>query len=203
MLRRPVRGDLVLNPLDARCPIWPPWWELKPGSEAMDAEALAAALIPDPPTVFGQSGADFFFRQSARTLRSGASRSGSSLTSCRCSSARANSRRWRCVGGKRGLCAVLGFQAITNCAQSMARSRPRRSPPHRSRRRQEGPAREWFQVSTPAGPSGTVTHRSRNGDMDLFGHHVRKSEDVERALMKHHGNFFRGGEPSGDNVLAR
>jgi hypothetical protein len=34
----------------------------------MDAEALAAALIPDPSNVFSQSGADFFFRQSARTL---------------------------------------------------------------------------------------------------------------------------------------
>ena len=45
---RPARGDLILNPLDARCPSWSPWWELKPGSEAMDAEALAAALIPDP-----------------------------------------------------------------------------------------------------------------------------------------------------------
>jgi Type IV secretion-system coupling protein DNA-binding domain len=65
---RPERGDLMLNPLDARCPAWSPWWELTPGSEAMDAEALAAALIPDPPNVFGQSGADFFFRQSARTL---------------------------------------------------------------------------------------------------------------------------------------
>src|SRR6266849_2344861 len=31
-------------------------------------EALAAALIPDPSNVFSQSGADFFFRQSARTL---------------------------------------------------------------------------------------------------------------------------------------
>jgi type IV secretory pathway TraG/TraD family ATPase VirD4 len=65
---RPARGDLILNPLDARCPTWSPWWELKPGSEAMDAEALAAALIPDPSNMFGQSGADFFFRQSARTL---------------------------------------------------------------------------------------------------------------------------------------
>jgi hypothetical protein len=65
---RPGRGDVTLNPLDARCPSWSPWWELKPGSEAMDAEALAAALIPDPPNVFSQSGADFFFRQSARTL---------------------------------------------------------------------------------------------------------------------------------------
>jgi hypothetical protein len=65
---RPERRDLILNPLDARCPTWSPWWELTPGSEAMDAEALAAALIPDPSDVFSQSGADFFFRQSARTL---------------------------------------------------------------------------------------------------------------------------------------
>ena len=65
---RPERGDLILNPLDVRCPAWSPWWELMPGSEAMDAEALAAALIPDPPNTFSQGGADFFFRQSARTL---------------------------------------------------------------------------------------------------------------------------------------
>jgi hypothetical protein len=65
---RPERGDLILNPLDVRCPSWSPWSELMPGSEAMDAEALAAALIPDPPNTFSQGGADFFFRQSARTL---------------------------------------------------------------------------------------------------------------------------------------
>ncbi len=65
---RSGRGDLILNPVDARCPAWSPWWELRPGSEATEAEALAAALIPDPPNMFGQSGGDFFFRQSARTL---------------------------------------------------------------------------------------------------------------------------------------
>jgi type IV secretory pathway TraG/TraD family ATPase VirD4 len=65
---RPGCGNVVLNPLDARCPAWSPWWELRPGSEAMEAEALAAALIPDQPNTFSQSGADFFFRQSARTL---------------------------------------------------------------------------------------------------------------------------------------
>ena len=64
----PRRGDLILNPLDARCPSWSPWWELMPGSEAMDAEALAAMLVPDPPNTFNQGGADFFFRQSGRTL---------------------------------------------------------------------------------------------------------------------------------------
>ncbi len=65
---RPERGDLILNPLDLRCPGWTPWAELRPGSEAMDAEALASALLPDPANPFAQSGADFFFRESARTL---------------------------------------------------------------------------------------------------------------------------------------
>jgi type IV secretory pathway TraG/TraD family ATPase VirD4 len=65
---RPERGDLILNPLDARCLGWTPWTELRPESEAMDAEALASALLPDPANPFGQSGADFFFRESARTL---------------------------------------------------------------------------------------------------------------------------------------
>jgi hypothetical protein len=65
---RPERGDLILNPLDVRCPGWAPWAELRPGSEAMDAEALATALLPDPANLFSQSGADFFFRESARTL---------------------------------------------------------------------------------------------------------------------------------------
>jgi Type IV secretion-system coupling protein DNA-binding domain len=65
---RADRGDLILNPLDVRCPSWSPWWELMPGSQAMDAEALAVALVPDPPNTFSQGGADFFFRQSARTL---------------------------------------------------------------------------------------------------------------------------------------
>jgi len=64
----PERGDVILNPLDLRCPCWSPWWELMPGSEAMDAEALAAALVPDPPNTFNQGGGDFFFRRSARTL---------------------------------------------------------------------------------------------------------------------------------------
>jgi hypothetical protein len=58
---RPARGDLNLNPLDARCPSWSPRCELKPGSEAMDAEALAAALIPDPSNLYGRAAAIFSF----------------------------------------------------------------------------------------------------------------------------------------------
>ena len=34
---RSERGDLILNPLDLRCPAWSPWWQLMPGSEGMDA----------------------------------------------------------------------------------------------------------------------------------------------------------------------
>ncbi len=39
----PERGDIVLNPLDARCPSWNPAWELKGMSQAM-AEAAAQAM---------------------------------------------------------------------------------------------------------------------------------------------------------------
>ena len=39
------RGDVILNPLDARCPFWSPWLELRPGSEPMDAAALATSIV--------------------------------------------------------------------------------------------------------------------------------------------------------------
>ncbi len=39
------RGDYILNPLDARCPFWSPWLELRAGSEPMDAAALAASIV--------------------------------------------------------------------------------------------------------------------------------------------------------------
>ncbi len=64
---RPERGDVILNPLDERCPAWSPWAELRPESFRMDAEALAQSLIPDAPNSFAQSGADRFFRRSGRT----------------------------------------------------------------------------------------------------------------------------------------
>jgi energy-coupling factor transporter ATP-binding protein EcfA2 len=59
-----ARGDVVLNPLDARCPFWSPWLEFRPESFEMDAEAMAASLIRSregTPT-------DKFFQESARTL---------------------------------------------------------------------------------------------------------------------------------------
>jgi len=64
---RPERGDVILNPLDERCPAWSPWAELRAESFRMDAEALAQSLIPDAPNSFAQSGADRFFRRSGRT----------------------------------------------------------------------------------------------------------------------------------------
>lgn len=65
---RPERGDVVLNPLDARCPAWSPWDELAPENYEVDAELLATAFLPDPATLRGEDGAAFFFRQSSRTL---------------------------------------------------------------------------------------------------------------------------------------
>ena len=64
---RPVRGDLILNPVDERCPYWSPWLELSERYYQADAATLAASLIPDPPRGY-ESGSDHFFRQSSRTL---------------------------------------------------------------------------------------------------------------------------------------
>jgi hypothetical protein len=36
---------VILNPLDARCPFWSPWFEFRPGNEPMDRAALAASLV--------------------------------------------------------------------------------------------------------------------------------------------------------------
>jgi hypothetical protein len=65
---QPGRGDFILNPLDARCPRWSPWYELRDESYDADCEALAASLLPDPPDTYHEGGASFFFRQSSRTL---------------------------------------------------------------------------------------------------------------------------------------
>ncbi|MBF6570950.1 MAG: type IV secretion system DNA-binding domain-containing protein [Candidatus Binataceae bacterium] len=64
---RPLRGDLILNPVDERCPYWSPWLELSERYYQADAATLAASLIPEPPRGY-ESGSDHFFRQSSRTL---------------------------------------------------------------------------------------------------------------------------------------
>jgi Type IV secretion-system coupling protein DNA-binding domain len=64
---RPMRGDLILNPIDERCPCWSPWLELSERYYQSDAAAFAASLIPEPARGY-ESGSDHFFRQSSRTL---------------------------------------------------------------------------------------------------------------------------------------
>jgi Type IV secretion-system coupling protein DNA-binding domain len=43
---QPSRGDLILNPLDARCPFWSPSAEVMHEAEAL---TLATSLFPDKP----------------------------------------------------------------------------------------------------------------------------------------------------------
>ena len=62
---RPERGDVVLNPLDERCPRWTPRLELRPGYAEPDAEAQAESLFPDPPPQ-ADVGSTPFFRRSSR-----------------------------------------------------------------------------------------------------------------------------------------
>ena len=57
-------GDVVLNPLDARCPYWSPWLEFRDDSFTMDAEAMAASLIRTQ----AKNASEEFFRESGRTL---------------------------------------------------------------------------------------------------------------------------------------
>jgi type IV secretion system coupling TraD/TrwB family protein len=64
---RPARGDLILNPVDERCPYWSPWLELSERYYQADAATLAASLIPELARGY-ESGSDHFFRQSSRTL---------------------------------------------------------------------------------------------------------------------------------------
>jgi DNA helicase HerA-like ATPase len=64
---RRARADLMLNPVDERCPYWSPWLELSERYYQADAATLAASLIPEAPRGY-ESGSDHFFRQSSRTL---------------------------------------------------------------------------------------------------------------------------------------
>ncbi|HVN90987.1 MAG TPA: type IV secretion system DNA-binding domain-containing protein [Candidatus Binataceae bacterium] len=61
------RGDVVLNPLDERCPFWSPWLEFRDATFAMDAEAMAASLIRNQ----ARTPTEEFFRESSRTLLEG------------------------------------------------------------------------------------------------------------------------------------
>jgi len=58
------RGDVVLNPMDARAPYWSPWLEFREESFTMDAEAMAASLIRGA----ARTPTEEFFRDSGRTL---------------------------------------------------------------------------------------------------------------------------------------
>lgn len=41
----PARGDVMLNPVDANCPFWTPWSEIRPEFAWQDAEGVTAALF--------------------------------------------------------------------------------------------------------------------------------------------------------------
>jgi hypothetical protein len=58
------RGDVILNPLDQRCPYWSPWAELRQESFTVDAAAIAASLIRGKP----RSNNEAFFQESTRTI---------------------------------------------------------------------------------------------------------------------------------------
>lgn len=59
----PARGDVLLNPVDARCPVWSPWDEM---TSAGDGEAVVRALLPDLPA--GSSGSLVSLHASARSV---------------------------------------------------------------------------------------------------------------------------------------
>jgi Type IV secretion-system coupling protein DNA-binding domain len=58
------RGDIILNPLDQRCPYWSPWSEIRTDSFTVDAAAIAASLIRGKP----RSNNEAFFQESTRTI---------------------------------------------------------------------------------------------------------------------------------------
>jgi hypothetical protein len=58
----PARGDVILNPLDRRCPYWQPNTELQ---DAGEAEALAAGYYPD---ILKGGGSAQFFSTAARKI---------------------------------------------------------------------------------------------------------------------------------------
>jgi type IV secretory pathway TraG/TraD family ATPase VirD4 len=59
-----ARGDVILNPLDRRCPYWSPWSELRDDSFTVDAAAIAASLIRGR----AHTANEVFFQESTRTV---------------------------------------------------------------------------------------------------------------------------------------
>lgn len=58
------RGDVVLNPLDARCPFWSPWLEFTESTIDSDVESLSESLVRGTPG----SSKDDYFLQGAREV---------------------------------------------------------------------------------------------------------------------------------------
>ena len=58
------RGDIILCPIDTRCPFWSPWFELRDQFKPIDAAALAASIIRGRP----QNDTQEYFQRNARAL---------------------------------------------------------------------------------------------------------------------------------------
>ena len=58
------RGDVVLNPLDARCPFWSPWLEFTQSTIDSDVESLSDSLVRGKPG----DAKDEYFLDSARQV---------------------------------------------------------------------------------------------------------------------------------------
>jgi type IV secretory pathway TraG/TraD family ATPase VirD4 len=58
------RGDIILCPVDTRCPFWSPWFELRDQFKPIDAAALAASIIRGRP----QNDTQEYFQRNARAL---------------------------------------------------------------------------------------------------------------------------------------
>ncbi len=62
------RGDVILNPLDARSVFWSPWLEFRDQTLAMDRAAMAASLIRDQPRTSTER--YFFDKETGQTILS-------------------------------------------------------------------------------------------------------------------------------------
>jgi hypothetical protein len=62
----PARGDLILNPLDTRCPYWNPWSEFREGHTEQDIEAFVAGIFREV-----VNSREPFFRDAAKAVAVG------------------------------------------------------------------------------------------------------------------------------------